>query len=133
MAAGRYDFTIEQGATLSFTFDYVDANNNPADLTDYQARMQIRPFIGSSTAYITLSSSLGPGGTGINMNGAEGNLPASSGSMGVYISAPSSSRLDWEGSAVYDLEIYSGSGAHEYVVRLIEGKVKLSKEVTTTL
>ena len=130
MAAGRYDFTIEQGATLAFTLDYVDANNDPIDLTDYQARMQIRPFIGSDDVYLTLSSSLGPGGTGINMRGLEGTTPPSSGSMGVYLSAVSSSMLDWEGPSNYDLEISSGSGASEYVVRLIEGRVKLSKEVT---
>ena len=46
--------------------------------------------------------------------------------IGIYISAVTSSNLDFN-EAYYDLEIYSGSGANEYVVRLLEGKVKLSK------
>ena len=43
MSAGRYSFTIEQGATLDFELAYKDSDNNPVDLTGYQGRMQIRP------------------------------------------------------------------------------------------
>ena len=60
MSAGRYSFTIEQGATLDFELAYKDSSNNPIDLTGYQGRMQIRPSVGSDTVYITLSSSLEP-------------------------------------------------------------------------
>lgn len=130
MAAGRYDFTIEQGATTNFELQYKDNRNNPIDLTDYEGRMQIRPFVGSGDVYLTLSSSLGPCGTGLNMSGSNGSTPPTSGSIGVYISAYSSSLLDWDGNAYYDLELYSGSNDCQYVVRLVQGKVKLSKEVT---
>lgn len=130
MAAGRFDFTVEQGATTNFEVQYKDSRNNPIDLTDYEGRMQIRPFAGSGDVYITLSSSLGPCGTGINMNGSSGTTPRTSGSLGIYISAYSSSLLNWDNPAYYDLEIYSGSNDCQYVVRVIEGKVKLSKEVT---
>jgi hypothetical protein len=51
--------------------------------------------------------------------------PPTSGSVGIFISATSSSALDFT-EAVYDLEITSGS----IVTRILEGKVKLSKEVT---
>lgn len=133
MAAGRYDFTIEQGATTNFELQYRDNKNNPMDLTNYNGRMQIRPFVGSDDVYLTLSSSLGPCGTGINFSGSNSQYPPSSGSIGVYISAYSSSLLDWDGSAYYDLEIYTNdSNDCLYVVRLLQGKVKLSKEVTTT-
>ena len=57
MAAGRYDFTIEQGATTNFELQYKDNRNNPIDLTDYEGRLQIRPFAGSGDVYLTLSSS----------------------------------------------------------------------------
>ena len=60
MAAGRYSFVIEQGATTNFQIAYTDSDNLPVDLTGYQARMQIRPSVGSSEVYITLSSSLDP-------------------------------------------------------------------------
>lgn len=131
MAAGRYDFTIEQGATTNFEIQYRDNRNNPIDLSGYEGRMQIRPEVGSATAYITLSSSLGPCGTGINMSGSNGSTPLSSGSLGIYISAVSSSQLDWDNPAYYDLEIYSGSNDCQYVIRVLQGKVKLSKEITT--
>lgn len=125
MAAGRYSFVIEQGSTLSLELQYKDQNGNPIDLTNYNGRMQIRPDVASSTVYITLSSSLQADGTGLNFSGSNGTTPPTSGSIGMYISAASSSALTFD-QAVYDLEIYSGS----YVSRILEGQVKLSKEVT---
>jgi hypothetical protein len=125
MAAGRYSFVIEQGATLNLELQYKDSNGNPIDLTDYNGRMQIRPSISSDTVYITLSSSLAADGTGLNFSGSNGTTPPTSGSIGVYISAISSSALTFE-QAVYDLEISSGS----FVSRILEGQVKLSLNVT---
>ena len=59
MAAGRYSFVIEQGSTTDFEIIYKDSAGDPIDLTDYQARMQIRASqTGSSDIYLTLSSSL---------------------------------------------------------------------------
>ena len=69
MVAGKYDFTIEQGTTVDFQVQYTDCNSNPVDLSEYQSRMQIRPYVGASTSHITLSSSLAQCGTGINMSG----------------------------------------------------------------
>ena len=132
MAAGKYDFTIEQGATVDFAVQYKDSGSNPIDLSGYQARMQLRPTLGSSTIYITLSSSLGPCGTGLKLSGSGGHsasTPPSSGSIGVFISAMSSSQLTFT-SALYDLEIASGSGNCAVVTRLLEGVVTLSKNVT---
>jgi hypothetical protein len=126
MAAGKYSFIIEQGATFQRELQYKDFTGNPVDLTDYGAKMQIRPVPGSNTLYATLSSSLDSDGTGLNLQGLNGNMPYSSGSIGVYISAASSSQFNFE-EASYDLELYSGS----YVSRILEGKIKLSLEVTT--
>ena len=128
MSAGRYSFTIEQGATLDFELAYKDSSNNPIDLTDYQGRMQIRPSIGDSTIHITLSSSLDDDGTGLNFSGSDGLNPPTSGTIGIFISAASSSLLDF-GEAVYDLEIAT-IDANPVVTRLLEGKVQLSKNVT---
>ena len=132
MAAGKYNFTIEQGATVDFAVQYKDSGSNPIDLSGYQARMQLRPTLGSSTIYITLSSSLGPCGTGLNLSGSGGQSaspPPSSGSIGVNISANSSSQFSF-GEAFYDLDLISGS-TYPVVTRILEGKVQLSKEVTT--
>lgn len=128
MAAGRYSFVIEQGATTDFEIAYKDADGSPIDLIGYQGRLQIRPSIGSDTIYLTLSSSLNDDGTGLNFSGSSGLNPLISGTIGVFISANSSSLLDFD-EAVYDLEIATGS-EYPIVYRLLEGRVKLSKNVT---
>jgi len=125
MAAGRYSFVIEQGATLNLELQYKDSTGTPINLTGCGGKMQIRPSVSSTTASITLSSSLAADGTGLNFSGSNGATPPTSGSIGVYISAISSSMLDFN-NGVYDLEITSGS----FVTRILEGQVKLSFNVT---
>ena len=126
MPAGRYNLLIEQGATFEIELQYKDSNGVVVDLTGYSGRLQIRPSVGSPTAYLCLSSSLQPDGTGLNFSGSNGSTPPTSGSIGVYISAATSSLLTFD-TGVYDLEIQSGS----FVTRLLQGNVQLSKEVTT--
>ena len=128
MSAGKYSFIIEQGATLSFEIQYKDSTNTPISLWGYSGRMQIRPTVDSSQVYLTLSSSLNPDGTGLNFSGSNGSTTPASGAIGIYISSTTSSLLDFN-QAVYDLEIYS-SATPPVVTRLIEGNIKLSKEVT---
>lgn len=127
MAAGKYPFTIEQGVTTTLEFQYKDADGNPIDLTGYSGRMQIKSDFADNTptTYATISSSLYADGTGLNFSGSNGTTPPTSGSVGLYISAASSSAFTFD-SAKYDLEIYSGS----LVIRLVEGTIKISKEVT---
>jgi hypothetical protein len=125
MAAGKYSFIIEQGATTNLNIQWTDSSGSAVDLTGYSARMQIRPGIEASDVYISLSSSLSPDGTGLNLSGSNGVTPVESGSIGLYISAYSSSLLNFS-EAYYDLEMVSG----REVTRLLEGRVKLSKNVT---
>jgi hypothetical protein len=97
MAAGRYSFIIDQGSTVDFRIEYRDSSNNPVDLTNYQSRMQIRPSKESSTIICTLSSSISTDGTGLNMTpfSASTQLPKTSGSIGIVISAASSSAFSF--------------------------------------
>jgi hypothetical protein len=127
MAAGRYSFTIEQGSTLNFELQYKNATGSAINLSGYSGKMQIKSNYAdnSPTIYLTLSSSLQVDGTGLNFSGSNGSTPTASGSIGVFISAATSSLLTFD-AALYDLEITSGS----IVTRILEGQVKLSKEVT---
>ena len=130
MAAGRYNIIIEQGATYQIELQYKDSNNTPINLSGYSGRMQIRPSVASTTIYLTLSSSRQPDGTGLNMSGSSPYKPPTSGSIGVYISACTSSMLTFD-EAVYDLEIFVPNDTDcPTVSRLLQGPVKLSKEVT---
>ena len=125
MAAGRYSFVIEQGATTNIQINWTDASGSAIDLSGYHSRMQIRPSVHSDTIYLSLSSSLEADGTGINLSGSNFETPLQSGSMAIYISADTTTDLDFN-EAYYDLEMVNGS----VVTRLLEGKVKLSKNVT---
>ena len=129
MAAGTYNFTIEQGTTVDFEVQYKDSEGLPVDLTGYSGRMQIRSNYADNrpVTYITLSSSIAPDGTGLSFSGsaARGLKPPTSGSIGVYILAESSSAFNFA-KAKYDLELYSGS----FALRLLEGTITLSREVT---
>lgn len=120
MPAGKYSFTIEQGTTHEFTVIKKDSNNSAVNLTGYSARMQIRPDFAdlSSTIYTTVSSSIAGDGTGLYINPV-------SGSISVLISAQVTEDFNFD-TGVYDLELYSGS----VVERLLEGRVKISREVT---
>jgi hypothetical protein len=127
MSAGKYSFVIEQGATVNFEIQYRDSNNIPVNLTGYSGKMQIRSSYADNNpvTYATLSSSLAADGTGLNFSGSNGTKPLSSGSIGVIISAASSSAFLFN-TAYYDLELTSGS----VVTRLIEGQIRLSQQVT---
>ena len=125
MAAGKYSFVIEQGATTNVQINWTDASGSAIDLTGYSARMQIRPSVESSQIFLSLSSSLQSDNTGINLSGSNFNTPLQSGSLSIYISAASSSLLNF-GEAFYDLELERQGE----VTRLLEGKIKLSKNVT---
>lgn len=127
MAAGKYHLIIEQGATLNLEIQHKDSAGAPVNLTGYSGKMQIRSDYADNnpTTYITLSSSRALDGTGLNFSGSNGTTPPTSGSIGIYISAASSSVFTFD-TARYDLEITSGS----VVTRLLQGDVKLQKEVT---
>jgi len=115
MGAGRYDFTIEQGATFKRIMTWKDSSGNPIDLTGYQARMQIRPAKDSPGVILTLDTDANGG---IALGGNNGRIT-------IEISAARTASLDFK-TAVYDLELEKDGN----VVRLLEGSVTLSKEVT---
>lgn len=123
MAAGKYSFTIEQGSTVEIPLVYKDSAGVPVNLTQYSSKMQIRDSYGSTPPIITLTSTLNADGTGLNMSNAV------SGGITIYIASCTSSMFNFS-EAIYDLDIISGSGDCPIINRILEGKVRLSKEVT---
>lgn len=113
--AARYDLTIEQGATLSKSFTYQTSAGVAINLTGYTARMHIRETYSSVTTIATLTTENG----GITITGATGTVA-------ITMSATATSALATGLIGVYDLELISGTT----VVRLIEGQVTVTPEVT---
>jgi hypothetical protein len=124
MAAGKLDLLIEQGADFDHSLIVKQGKATTqaelaalpvADLTGYTARMHIRSVIESTIILIALTTE----------NGRIAITPLD-GKIDMTISAIDTAALNFE-AAVYDLEIVSSGGE---VTRLVQGKVRLSKEVT---
>lgn len=116
MTPGYLDITIYQGATFKRIIRLKDSANVAIDLTGGAARMQIRRVITDATPLIELAAA----------NGRATIADAANGEVSLLIAAEDTSALDFE-RGVYDLEIEYSDGT---VDRVLEGKVRLSKEVT---
>ena len=112
---GTYNFTINQGESFTRTLTWNDSDNNPIDLTNYTARMQLRCRKDSNDIIISLTTENGR----ITLGGELGTIA-------LKIDAIDTESLDFS-DARYDLEMIDGSNI---VTRLLEGIVKLNKEVT---
>ena len=120
MAAGNYSFIIEKGATFTRVFKYKDENGAPVDLNGYTVRMQIREDYDS--AIIRTFDNNGNGGFGLTAaeGASEENI------ITLTITATQTAAFTFD-QARYDIELVSGAGV---VTRLLQGKIKLSREVT---
>ena len=119
MAAGKYDITIEQGATFTLNLSYKDSAGDVVDLSSsYTSRMKIRESTGG-----TIIASTEAGDSPKNTLSIA--LAASGNNIIVTMSATNTAALDFD-NAVYDLEIITGA----LIDRIIEGRVFLSKEIT---
>lgn len=118
MPAGKLDLLIEQGATFKqqLLIKQGDSAAAPAmDLTGYTARMHMRTAVESADVAMECNTINGR----INITPLEGRID-------IVISATDTAALTIDGG-VYDLEIESAGGE---VTRVVQGKVKLSREVT---
>jgi len=133
MSAGKYSFTIEQGATYRFGIEYTDASGSYIDLQGYDAKMQIRSDYADNTKnklFATLpliTSSAARTGSYLEFSGSAGtgSAAAISGAVLVYLHADTTAGFNFE-EAVYDIELYSG----DEVYRLLEGTILNKREVT---
>jgi hypothetical protein len=133
MAAGNYTFTIEQGATTDFEIQYKDSGSNAINLSGQYAEMRIRTSYGG-TALAVLTSSMGAsdlsytkhsGSSFLSISGSDLSTPIASGSIGVYIGHELTDAFTFD-KAYYDVEVTNGHAR----TRILQGKVKLSKDIT---
>jgi len=111
MAAGKHNFTLEQGATFDRQIT-VQENNQALNLTGYTARMQMRSTHDSSTIALTFTAAVAS--------------PATQGKINLTANPTATAAVE-EGIYVYDLEIESSAGN---VTRILEGQVTVTPEVT---
>ena len=105
--------TIDDNSETSFEFVIHDAEDSEVDLSGYSARLQLRPYPGSTRVYDELTSS-------------NGRLIVNPSSVTVFF--PVSVTLNYTfREAVYDLVLISQSG-RQY--RAVQGKVIIDKGVT---
>lgn len=123
MAAGNYSFTIEQGTTFERIFKYKDEDGNPLDLSGYDIRMQIRSSF-DSAILANLTSGSGDFVISVPADAAEGVTAKNQ--IKLTISASHTAAYTFD-QARYDIELESTAGV---VTRLLQGKIKLSREVT---
>ena len=123
MAAGTLNLTIEQGAKFSRLLTWQDSNGGLIDVSDYEARMEIRATTDSDTVLFKLLST---GGTS-----ADGTitLGATAGTILLEIGADLTETITTWSSGVYDLELYIAADVTD-VTRLIQGSITVSPEVT---
>jgi hypothetical protein len=115
MAAAKYDFEIDQGATFDKSFVWKNSSGVPINLTGYSARMQIRRAVSEDEVLIELTT-----------NNSRINIISLQGVVRLKISPVDTAAMSWS-RGVYDLELVAPDG---YVTRLLKGTVTISKEVT---
>ena len=110
MAAGTYNFTVEQGATFTRLLTLKE-NDSAMNLTGYSAASQMRSTADTSTVAGTFTATVSN---------------ASAGQITLSMTATQTGNIE-EGIYVYDTEITSGAGA---ITRILQGKVTVTANVT---
>ena len=115
MTAANYDLTVEAGATWNLILTLKN-DAVAVDLSNYTARMMVRPYASSPVLFISLTSAaLG----GITLGGVAGTIT-------IDRTATQTATYKFA-SGVYDIEIQSAGGT---VTRIMEGVFTVSPEVT---
>lgn len=118
--AGRTNFKMEQGSTFERTIYRRERDQvTPVPLTGMDARMQIRDGIDNTTYLVLLTSSPA---AGLTVNGPLGQVD-------IRIGADVTAALPTDADLVYDIEMVDQVDPTE-VLRLLEGRVRVSPEVT---
>jgi len=101
---------LDQGSVFNSTIDVEDVNGNPASLSGYTARGQVRKTYSSSTA-VDFTAAI---------------TDASNGKVAISLTDTQTGGMK-PGRYVYDVEVLSSSGA---VTRIVEGQCEVMPRVT---
>jgi len=131
MAAGIYNFTIEQGATFTRTFKYKTSDGTAIPMTGLTPRMQLRETLTSDNFILSVNKENGTKSDGSATSNTiftlgDGTTDFPLNAFKLTIDADTTASMSFD-TAVYDIEIKTASNV---VTRLLQGKIKLSKEVT---
>ena len=110
MAAGTYNFILEQGATFNRILT-VKENNSAMNLTNYTVASKMRSTHDSGTVVGTFTCTISD---------------ATAGDITMQMTNSTTAAIE-EGIYVYDLEITNSAGT---VTRLMEGNITVNPEVT---
>jgi hypothetical protein len=112
-APAELNLVCYQGASFDYQLTWL-LNDSPVDLTNYDARMQVRVSHNAHDTALSLTA-----GTGITLGGTAGTI---------FIEAtPTQTAALAPGQYVYDLEMVAAGGA---VTRLVNGEFEVDPEVT---
>ncbi len=107
MPAAKYDLTIDQGSDFEISIA-IEENGSPMVLTGYSARASMRPNYESGTVH-DFTTSITDSTVKIQM-------------------AHTTTDDITSGTYVYDIEIFHTG--NDTVTRILQGKVKVTREVT---
>ena len=131
MAAGRYNFIVEQGTQHEVTFRYKNTAGLGINLANYRVRMSVKDHITDTEfVYRATSNTTADDETGFLQHFAIGDsqsIPTTSGYFHLTIPTGTTTAFSF-GQGVYDLELVDINGV---VTRLLEGKFKVKPQVST--
>ncbi len=129
VSPARINIRIYMGATYPKDWTWLDSDKQPVDLTNWTARMQIRPEVNSDQVLMEILSS-GPPEQFLPIGGYVEQDPTN-GKYGIYLSDAITEEIDWfdlSPNPVYDYELINPAG--DYVRRIMQGTVRASRDVT---
>jgi hypothetical protein len=120
MAAGKYDFVIEQGTSFKLSFIYKDSLGQPINLTGWCARLTWKTSANNIQVFIST-----------NTDSSYSFYIEEAGGKGILM-FPASTTNDFSfAHAKYDLELQSPddlyTGGGKYTVRILQGSITINK------
>lgn len=127
MAASRYDFSIEQGASFRMSMTYKDSQGNPIDITNWCARLTWITNTNITQSFVS---------TNINHSLYKYIIDGPNGKITLLFPATITNNFSFE-NAKYDLELQSDADQYidggKYTIRLLYGVINILPRYSKSL